>query len=73
MWVQSLGWEDALEKETATTPVFLSGKSHGRRSLVGYSRRVTKSPTRLSDYTSFPFFLSFNAVLSKTKQNKTKF
>ena len=27
----------ALEKEMATTPVFLRGKSHGRRSLVGYS------------------------------------
>ena len=36
-WVQSLGWEDPLEKEMATTPVFLPGKSHGRRSLVGCS------------------------------------
>ena len=35
--VQSLGWEDLLEKEMATTPVFLPGNSHGRRSLVGYS------------------------------------
>ena len=26
-----------LEKEMATTPVFLPGKSHGQRSLVGYS------------------------------------
>ena len=26
-----------LEKEMATTPVFLSGKSLGQRSLVGYS------------------------------------
>ena len=34
--VQSLGWEDPLEKEMAT-PVFLPGKSHGERSLVGYS------------------------------------
>ena len=33
-WVQSLDWEDPLEKETAT-PVFLPGKSHGQRSLVG--------------------------------------
>ena len=33
-WVQCLGWED-LEKEMAThsTP----GKSHGQRSLIGYS------------------------------------
>ena len=35
--VQSLGWEDLLEKEMAPTPVFLPGKSHGWRSLVGYS------------------------------------
>ena len=28
---------DPLEKEMATTPVFLPGKSHGQRSLAGYS------------------------------------
>ena len=40
MWetqVQSLGWEDLLEKEMAIHPVLLPGKSHGQRSLVGYS------------------------------------
>ena len=36
-WVRSLGQEDALEKEMQPTPVFLPGKSHGQRSLVGYS------------------------------------
>ena len=36
-WVQSLGREDHLEKEWQPTPVFLPGKSHGRRNLVGYS------------------------------------
>ena len=36
MWVRSLGWEDPLEKEIATHPVFLPGKSHGQRSPVGY-------------------------------------
>ena len=44
IWVQSLGWEDPLEKEMAThssilawkIPVFLPGKSHGWRSLAGY-------------------------------------
>ena len=35
--VRSLGWEDPLEKEMATTPVFLPGESHGWRSLVGHS------------------------------------
>ena len=36
-WVRSLGGEDLLEREMATTPVLLPGKSHGWRSLVGYS------------------------------------
>jgi len=35
--VLSLSWEDPMEKEMATTPVLLPGKSHRRRSLVGYS------------------------------------
>jgi hypothetical protein len=41
MWVQSLGWEDPLEKEM-TTPVFLPEKSHGQRSLMGYRPRDHK-------------------------------
>jgi len=36
-WVQSLYWEDTLEKEWQPTPVFLPGEFHGQRSLVGYS------------------------------------
>ena len=36
-WVQSLGWEDPLEKELQPTPVFLTGESHGQSSLIGYS------------------------------------
>ena len=35
--VQSLGQEDPLEKEVQSTSMFLPGKSHGQRSLVGYS------------------------------------
>ena len=34
--VQSLRWKDLLKK-WQPTPVFLPGKSHGQRSLVGYS------------------------------------
>ena len=46
MWetrVQFLGREDPLEKEMASTPKLLPGKSHGRTSLISYSswgRRV---------------------------------
>ena len=36
-WVQSLGWEDPLEKAKAPTPVLLPGESRGQRSLAGYS------------------------------------
>ena len=36
-WVPSLGWEDPLEKKQEPTPVFLQGKSHGQRRLMGYS------------------------------------
>ena len=53
MQVQSLSWEDPLEKKMQPTPVFLLGKSHGQRRLVGYIVQVvarvghdlgTKSP-----------------------------
>ena len=36
-WVQSFDQEDPLEKEMATTSVFLHGKYHEQRSPVGYS------------------------------------
>ena len=48
--VRSLGWEDPLEKEMIT-PVLLPGKSHGLRSLVGYSlwgRKESDTTERLS-------------------------
>ena len=36
-WIRSLGQEDSPEKGMANTPVFLPGKFHGQRSLVGYN------------------------------------
>ena len=36
-WVQSLGWEDALEEGMTTHSSVLAWKSHGQRSLAGYS------------------------------------
>ena len=35
--VQSLGWEDPWRRKWQSIPVLLPGKSHGERSLVGYS------------------------------------
>ena len=34
--VRYFGQEDLLEKEMATTPVFLPGEFHEQKSLVGY-------------------------------------
>ena len=50
-WVQSLGWEDPLEKETATHSSTLAWKipwteEPGRLQSMG----VTKSRTQLSDF-----------------------
>ena len=55
-WVQSLGWEDPLEKGKATHSVFLPGVFHG---LYG----VAKSRTRLSD-----FHLPFLSTTSKFQE-----
>ena len=41
--IWSLGWEDPLEKEMATPPVFLPGESHGLNDV----ERVTSSFTAL--------------------------
>ena len=45
------------------TPVFLPGESHGQRSLVDYSPRVTNSQTRLSNFTHFTYENLGNSIL----------
>ena len=42
--VQSLGGEDPLEKEMALHSIFLLGKLHEQRDLVGYSPWGCKEP-----------------------------
>ena len=37
IWVQSLGWEDPLEKEIATHSSILASEMPGTEELVGYS------------------------------------
>ena len=48
-WVWSLGQEYPWSRKWQLTPVFLPGKSHGQRSLVGYSPWVTKEFNKTSD------------------------
>ena len=77
-WVLSLGREDPLEKEMATTPVFLPEKSHGQRSLVGYNlwgRRVRHNG--VTEHTiegllyASAFKVFFTLYLSITSPNKS--
>ena len=62
-WVRSLGREDPLEKEMVTHSIFLPGKSHGQRSLVGYSpwgRKISDT----TDLLHFHFYSSNNHELN---------
>ena len=47
VWV--LGQEDPMERKWQPTPVFLPGKSHGQRSLVGCNPWCCKSQTQNSN------------------------
>ena len=47
-WLVKIPWK----RKWQPTPVFLPGKSHGQRSLVGYSPWDCKSWTWLSDWTT---------------------
>ena len=42
MWIRSLGREDPVEEEMAIHSSILPEKSHGQRSLVGYSPKGCK-------------------------------
>ena len=61
-WVQSLSWKGPLEKEIQPIPVFLPGKSHWQKSLMGYSPRGHKSWTWLSDYTTTTKFFDLYRI-----------
>ena len=54
--VQSLDWEDPLEKGMATTPVFLSGESHGQRSLTVY-RPIGSQESDMMEQLTFSLFI----------------
>ena len=53
--VRALGWEDPWRRKWLSTPVLLPGKSHGQKSLVGYSlwgRKESDSTERLHFHSS---------------------
>ena len=62
-WVQSLDWKIPWRRKWQPTPVLLPGKSHGWRSLVGYSRWGQKE----LDMTEWVHFLSFYTSFRRRK------
>ena len=46
-WIRKIPWR----RKWQSTPALLPGKSHGRRSLIGYSPWGRKESTRLSNFT----------------------
>ena len=76
-WVRSLGLEDLLEKEMAIHSSTIAWKSHGQKSLVGYSpwgRKESDTTERLH----FPFkilrlkTLGFPGSTKKQTNKQTK-
>ena len=61
MWVWSLDGEDSLEEDMLIFSNPCLKKSHGWRSLVGYSPKALKE-TRLSENTSPPYFIWISLV-----------
>ena len=75
--VQSLGWEDPLEKEMAAHSSTLGGKSCGQRGLVGCRPRGLKSRTRLGDRTASTLFTCrassvFRLCLLRTQSSRSR-
>ena len=67
-WVQSLGWEDPLEKERLPTPVFWPGEFHGLYSIWGHKE------SDMTERLHFHFQLYFtNHELFLTPQTVRKF
>ena len=49
MWVRSPGQEDPERRKWPHTPVFLPGKSHGQRKVVGYKEWGHKESNTTED------------------------
>ena len=68
-WRNLLLMEDPLKEGWQPTPAFLLGKSHGQRSLVGYSPQSCKGPdmSEVTEHVCMRALLMRNCILySKT-------
>ena len=73
-WAWSLGQEDPLEKEMTTHSSILLGKSHGQRSLVGYSPWSHHESDTIEQLITYYYLPAWgynykNEILKKVNQN----
>ena len=66
--VRSLGWEVPWRRKWQSTPVLLPGKSHGQRSLVGYSPRGCKESDPTERSSPYLNFSKLNNLATKSMQ-----
>ena len=65
-WILSLGWEGPLEKEMAAhSTIFLSGESHGQRSLAGNSPQGHKESERTEWLSTHCIVCAFGVTAKK--------
>ena len=66
-----LGWEDPQSRQWKPTPVFLPGKSHGQKSLVGYSPWGCKElDTTEHTHTHTPHHTPYQFLFLASRQKK---
>ena len=64
--VQSLGWEDPLEKEMAIYSNILPGASQGQKSLMGCSPRDSKESDTTEQLSTYKYFGIFKRSINHT-------
>ena len=69
--VRSLGWEDPLEKQTATLQYSCLENPMDRGAWWATVHEVAKSRTRLSDFIDFTFFFFFFNTMEVTSRGVT--
>ena len=65
-WVRSLGWEDPLEEDVATTPVLLTGESSWSEEPGGLQSMGSQSQTRLTLHGKHSTYLGHQPQLSNS-------
>ena len=67
-WVQSLGWEDPLEKEMATHSSIVAWRISWTEESGRLQSMRSQNQTRLSDFIFFISFLSMCYIVSQSVQ-----